>query len=273
MDHAPMPESSPDDAWLRNQIQLPQFPRAARYDPRWQLDLSMGPNSLWLVDFLTGAMTLAPGMRVLDLGCGRGGSSVFLAKEHHVQVWAADLWIDPTENRRTFEQAGVADQVLPLRVEAHQLPFAHEFFDAVICVDAYTYFGTDDLYLGYLADYLRPGGQLGAVMPGVVQELDGKIPEHLKDCWEWEYHAFHSPSWWARHWAKTGKVAVEVADLLTEGWRSWQRWEEVVAQAGKEHWSDHARTFAAALARDAGRTLGIVRTVARKPPTDPPSPD
>jgi hypothetical protein len=49
---------------------------------------------------------------------------------------AADLWIDPTENRRTFEQAGVADQVLPLRVEAHQLPFAHEFFDAVICVDA-----------------------------------------------------------------------------------------------------------------------------------------
>jgi cyclopropane fatty-acyl-phospholipid synthase-like methyltransferase len=259
-----MTRSSLDDAWLRGRIVLPEFPRAARYDPRWQFDLSMGPNSLWLVDFLTGAMSLTSGMRVLDLGCGRGASSVFLAKEHGVEVWAADLWIDPTENWRTFEEAGVADKVAPLRVEAHALPFAHGFFDAVVCVDSYNYFGTDDLYLGYLVDYLRPGGQLGSVMPGVVEELDGEIPAHLRAWWNWEYHSFHSASWWSRHWTKTGKVEVELADMLPEGWRHWQRWEQVVAEAGKEHWRDHARTFAAALARDAGRTFGILRIVARK---------
>ena len=31
--------------------------------------------------------------------------------------------------------------------EAHDLPFSDGFFDAMISVDAYHYFGTDDLYL------------------------------------------------------------------------------------------------------------------------------
>jgi cyclopropane fatty-acyl-phospholipid synthase-like methyltransferase len=35
--------------------------------------------------------------RVLDLGSGKGSTSVFLAKEYGVQVWAADLWIEPSE--------------------------------------------------------------------------------------------------------------------------------------------------------------------------------
>jgi hypothetical protein len=29
---------------------------------------------------------------VLDLGCGRASSSIFLRREFGVQVWAADLW-------------------------------------------------------------------------------------------------------------------------------------------------------------------------------------
>lgn len=53
----------------------------------------MGPNVLWLTEFLGQAMELQPGMRVLDMGCGRALSSIFLAKEFGVQVWAADLWI------------------------------------------------------------------------------------------------------------------------------------------------------------------------------------
>jgi cyclopropane fatty-acyl-phospholipid synthase-like methyltransferase len=36
-------------------------------------------------------MNLQPGMRVLDLGCGRALSSIFLHREFGLQVWAADL--------------------------------------------------------------------------------------------------------------------------------------------------------------------------------------
>jgi cyclopropane fatty-acyl-phospholipid synthase-like methyltransferase len=76
-----------------------RFPRASTYDAQWVLKNAMaGPPALWLVEWLAEAMTLQPGMRVLDLGCGRATSSIFLAKEFGVTVWAADLWIKPTDN-------------------------------------------------------------------------------------------------------------------------------------------------------------------------------
>ena len=59
--------------------------------------------------------------RVLDLGCGRALTSIFLAREFGVQVWATDLWITPDHNRRRAEEAGVGDAVFPLRAEAHAL--------------------------------------------------------------------------------------------------------------------------------------------------------
>lgn len=80
----------------------------------------MGPNALWLAESLSQVFEFQPGIRVLDLGCGRALSSIFLAKEFGVQVWAADLWIKPTENLSRIEDAGVADRVFPIFVEAHQ---------------------------------------------------------------------------------------------------------------------------------------------------------
>jgi ubiquinone/menaquinone biosynthesis C-methylase UbiE len=64
-------------------------PRANGYDAEWMLSGDMGP--LWLLQDLARDLDLRPGMRVLDLGSGKGATAVFLAKEYGVQVWAADL--------------------------------------------------------------------------------------------------------------------------------------------------------------------------------------
>ena len=67
----------------------PRFPRTSRYHPKWIIaGVSGGSNSLWLTEWLAEALDLRPGMRVLDLGCGRGASSIFLRREFGVQVWA-----------------------------------------------------------------------------------------------------------------------------------------------------------------------------------------
>jgi hypothetical protein len=56
-----------------------RFLRASRYHPDWVLAAVSGAaNPLWLTEWLAEAMDLRPGMRVLDLGCGRALSSVFL---------------------------------------------------------------------------------------------------------------------------------------------------------------------------------------------------
>jgi len=242
-------------------ITRPEYPRSANYAAELMLRAHMGPNVLWLTEALTDAMRLRPGMRVLDLGCGRALSSIFLAKEYGVQVWAADLWIVPEENARRVREAGLEAQVFPLRVEAHTLPFAPEFFDAVVSADAYHYFGTDEMYLGWhLLKHVRPGGQIGVVAPGLREEIAGEVPEHLRPYWNWEFWTFHSPAWWRRHWAKTGLVTVERADWLADGWEAWLRWDEYAQQQGVV--SD--ATEAEMLREDGGRWLGFTRVVGRK---------
>ena len=244
-------------------LRLPDFPRAAGYDPAWVLENHMGPNVLWLTESLSQVLDLAPGSRVLDLGCGRALSSIFLAREFDVQVWAVDLWVDASSNWQRVREAGEERRIQPLQLDARRLPFPAGFFDAVVSLDAYHYFGTDDLYLGQITRVLAPGGQLGIVVPGLVHELT-EVPGHLRPFWDWQFWSFHSPAWWRAHWERTGLVEVRHADLVPDGWRHWQLWDQVSRKmrpppdpGGPEEWR--------MLEVDEGRTLGFTRAVARTP--------
>ncbi|MFI5732721.1 SAM-dependent methyltransferase [Kribbella sp. NPDC051587] len=222
------------------------------------VDGGMGPNPVWQAEALSEVMSLEPGMRVLDMGCGTALSSVFLTKEFGVEVWAADLWVKPDENLRRVEEAGVVGRVHPISTEAHALPFAEGFFDALVSIGAYHYFGTDDLYLGYYSRFVKRGGQIGIVQPGLTEE--GDPPPHLTPYWKWDFCAWHSAAWWRRHWEKTGLVDVEVADLLPEGWRDWLQWNEACDYDAGTPGQEEARM----LHTDAGRVLGLTRVVARR---------
>jgi SAM-dependent methyltransferase len=236
-----------------------RFPRASRYHPEWILEgVSGGANSLWMTEWLAEAMELREGMRVLDLGCGRGSSSIFLRREFGVEVWATDLWFDPSERLHRVRDAGVEGGVFPIHADARALPFGTGFFDAVISIDSFFYYGTDDLYLGYLTRYVKPGGQIGIAGAGLMREIEGPLPEHLRAWWEPEpgLWCLHSAAWWRRHWERIGAVDVEIADTLPEGWRLWLDWHRVVAPEN--------RTEIDAVEADAGRTLGYVRVVGRR---------
>ena len=59
-----------------------RFPRASGYHPDWVIaGVSGGANPLWMTEWLCEALDLKSGMRVLDLGCGRAMSSIFLRRE------------------------------------------------------------------------------------------------------------------------------------------------------------------------------------------------
>ena len=163
------------DALLRHD----RYPRSAGYDATWVLANQMGPHPLWLTEWLAEEMDLQPGMRVLDMGCGKALSSIFLAREFGVRVWANDLWIPASENWERIREAGLEEQIVPIQAEAHALPYAHAFFDAAISIDSFHYYGTDNLYLNYFAQFIRPGGQIGVAVPGLMQPIAGEPPAHL----------------------------------------------------------------------------------------------
>lgn len=234
-----------------------RFPRSSKYHPEWVIaSVSGGGNSLWLTEWLAEALDLRPGMRVLDLGCGRAASSIFLRREFDLQVWATDLWFSASENLRRIQDAGVSDGVFPIHADARSLPFAAEFFDAVVSIDSFVYYGTDDLYLSYLARFVKPGGKLGIAGAGLLREIEGPLPVHLQEWWTPDLWCLHSPEWWRRHWQRTGVVDIELADSLPDGWQFWLAWHKAIAP-------DNAVEIAAVEA-DRGSYLGYVRVVGRR---------
>ena len=252
-------------AELETALNIPEFPLSAKYDAEWVIENTMGPNVLWLTESLAQVMDLRPGMRVLDMGCGRAISSIFLAREFDLQVWAADLWVAPGENRQRINQAGLEDQVFPIHAEARSLPFADQFFDAILSMDSYHYFGTDAMYLGsHFAHLVKPEGQIGIVVPALVREWPGaEIPPHLAPYWEYSMNTLHSPDWWRRHWELSGLVTVELADLMPNGWQHWLTIAEILAECRSDmDFGEEAEM----LRLDGGRNLGFTRMVARRDP-------
>jgi SAM-dependent methyltransferase len=242
---------------LDNRLVSELFPRSSQYHPDWILaSVGGGAHALWMIEWLASALDLQPGMRVLDLGCGRASSSIFLHREFGVQVWATDLWISASENIQRIRDAGAADGIFPIHADARALPFAEEFFDAIVSIDSFFYYGTDDLYLNYLARFVKPDRPVGIAGAGLVQEIDGPLPEHLREWWTQDLWSLHSAAWWRRHWERTGIMDIELADTMADGWQRWLDWHRVVAPDN----AVEIKTIEA----DAGRYLGYVRMVARR---------
>lgn len=251
----------------------PAFPRSNAYDAGFVLDGNMGPHPLWLAEWLLEALerdpdALGPEARVLDLGSGMATSSVFWARETGAHVYAADLWTSVDDVWRRIEQAGQATRVTPIKAEAHALPFAQGFFDAIVSVDSYTYYGADLMYLFYLARFLRPGGRVAIAIPCLVADFEGgRVPAHLLApqengavFWEPECISFRTPAWWRSVFEGCPGVEDVRVDTMPEGWRHWRDYERAAAAAGKNPFPSVAET----LDRDQGRTLGFVRILARR---------
>lgn len=219
-----------------SQFERDDFPRSSEYDAEWLLSLDMGPNPLWLLEDLASDLSIEPGSRVLDLGSGKGATSVFLAREYDVEVWATDLWVAADVADATFRAAGVGDQVHAVNADARHLPFPEAYFDVVVSIDSWEYFGTDDHFLPYLSSFIKPSGQLGVATPAMANDVRdlGQIPAHIDRLVGWEAMAWHPPSWWRQQWELTGLVEVTAARLQATGWHDWLLWARALFEGGNE---------------------------------------
>jgi len=251
---------SPESAASRLARSKAAYPLTARYDPAWIRANALGENALCQVEILSRRLPFRSGMRVLDLACGNATSSIFLAREFGVEVWAVNGKVSPNDNRARAVEFGCERSVFPLRVEAHALPFAAGFFDAIIAIDSYLYFGTDDRYLGYLARFVKAGGYIGVVDIGFTREIENvaDVPEYLSTQYPTHWSFVHCTKWWHRHWTKTGLVDVVCAEYLAES-------EELLNDYIQERPpAEHDNSIMWAVPRDHDGLIALMCLVGRK---------
>lgn len=239
------------------------FPMSAKYDPDWVRRCSYDGLTLYCLESLCRVLNLKKGMRILDLGCGWGISSIFLAREFDAQVWAVDLDFSPSDTYRRALDAGCGDCVFPIRTDARKLPFAEEFFDAVIAIDSYSYFGLDERYPSYLSKFLKPGGLVGLLDGCFTRELNtlDDVPDYLKTLYhdkEDPWYCCHAVPWWKRLWEKAGHFSVTCAEILPENDFLWQRYIENCKDMPSE------QILIDALNNDTQKLMALFRLVARR---------
>ncbi|MGB8858902.1 MAG: class I SAM-dependent methyltransferase [Ilumatobacteraceae bacterium] len=111
------------------------------------------------IDFLMTALSLQPGMRVLDVGCGPGRHAYELARRGLVVHG-----IDISERFVELAQADAPEGATFERLDARRLHFDGEF-DLVICLcqgafGLMTANGDDEVVLAGMARALKSGGRL-----------------------------------------------------------------------------------------------------------------
>ncbi|TCT04537.1 cyclopropane fatty-acyl-phospholipid synthase-like methyltransferase [Tepidamorphus gemmatus] len=113
-------------------------------------------------DMLVAALRIMPGMRVLDICSGLGGTSRYLAYRHGVSVHGIDL----TESRvlgaqRLTEMVGLGDRVTFSVGDATRLDLGEARFDRAISQEAFLHIADRESLFAGCFRVLKPGGALG----------------------------------------------------------------------------------------------------------------
>jgi len=180
------------------------------------------------VDF--GKFPIAPGHRVLDLGCG-AGRHAFEAYRRGAHIVAADLDLGelaPVSGMfaamSAEGEAGPSAAAAAAAADATRLPFPDGAFDRVVAAEILEHVPADSRALAEIARVLRPGGIAAVTVPSWLPErvcwaLSREYHEvpgghvriftraELTDKLEWaglevtgshHAHGLHSPYWWLK---------------------------------------------------------------------------
>ncbi len=203
------------------------YVRSEKYNTPALMEKIMGPNPIKLEEELLIDYKIPKGAVVCDLGSGQGLTSVFLAKEYGFTVYAADLWSDPEENRRFFDEMGLdKNQIIPVKADATNLPFETEFFDAVVSTDSYNYWGRDARYLDdKLLPFVKKGGYLYIAIPGMKKDCHDHLPQELLLSWTPEQLEYmHDMDYWMKIVSQCkGAEIISVREMESneEVWADW----------------------------------------------------
>lgn len=208
-----------------------EYKLSKKYDLPTLQAMIMGPNPIKLEEELLQNANIKKNEIICDLGSGNGLTSVFLAKEYGAKVYATDLWSNPDENMKFFVSQGLSNkEIVPVKADATALDFEKEFFDKIVSIDSYNYFGRDEKYLdNKLLPFLKKGGYVYIAIPGMKKDLHKNLPKELLLSWtEEQMEYMHDVTWWTNIISKSKDCEiVEIKEMKSnkEVWNDWLKQE------------------------------------------------
>jgi len=128
---------------------------------------------------LAGLSGLGADCRLLDAGCGIGGTSRFLAATYGCEVTGIDLTADYIDTARMLtERVGMADTVRFQQGSVLELPFEDDSFDVAWTEHAQMNIDDKAGFYGELQRVLKPGGKLAFhdIFEGPEGDLHFPVP-------------------------------------------------------------------------------------------------
>ena len=236
-----------------------EYKLSKKYSSKEFQERIMGPNPIKLEEELLLGSKLKKGNIVCDLGSGTGITSIFLAKEFGVKVYATDLWSDPDENMKFFESQGLTkNNIVPVKADANDLKFDKGFFDAIVSIDSYNYFGRNENYLDEkLLPFLKKGGYIYISIPGMKKDCHDNLPKELLLSWTSEQMDYmHDTNWWRNILSKSkGAEIVEIKEM----WSNEEVWNDWLSQENEYAIGDRKSMNAGA-----GKYLNFISIVLKK---------
>ncbi len=194
----------------------------------------MGPSVLTIMDELVQCLDIRPGHTVLDLGCGMGLSSLFIAEKYGARTFAVDLWIKPEDNLARFARFGLDRLIVPIGQDVSAgLCFARGYFDALVSVDSWHYFGASGSFLPSILPYMKKNARITVVVPGLKADFpDGRVPDELVPFWGPDMNIF-STAWWRNLWEAEPGIKLQTCremDCCAKAWEEWLKAPNPYAQ-------------------------------------------
>ena len=126
-----------------------------------KLDASLEEAQWTKHDLVARKLGLAPGMRLLDVGCGWGGMVMHAAAEHGVRALGVTL----SRQQAEWAQRAIIERGLSELAEVRHLDYrdvTEDGFDAVSSIGLTEHIGAKELpgYFRFLGNKLRPQGRL-----------------------------------------------------------------------------------------------------------------
>ncbi len=131
-------------------------------------------------------LDIKPGSKILDAGCGIGGSSIWLASNFDVEVTGISLAASQIKKAEQYaKQKGVADRVTFRAADYTNTPFEDESFDIVWGLESICYAVQKKDFVQEAHRVLKPGGQImvadGFAFKTDFTEEEGKYVQAFLD--------------------------------------------------------------------------------------------